>query len=270
MQFHSKTLAAALVIAAALATPALAQFNGQPAPNATGNPFGGTPNPPGANPFGAAPNPRGGSPFGTGHSPFAAGTVSAVNAAAGTITLTPMFGDGSGQTVKVTDGTTISAQTLAKVADLKVGDTVQVRGVPTGINASQITAGDSADSGMGGPFGGGRPNGGPGGMGSPGIATAQASGKITSLSPLTIAISEDASVVLKTTADVRVIKTVTEKISDIKVGDRVMANGQSGDDGVLSATQIHINLDSGSGRPPAPRPMPQSPMPPPPAPGNGQ
>ncbi len=254
MQFKSKIAAAALAVGTVLATAALAQFGGQPAPNAPGNPFGGGPNPRGV-------------PFGGGHSPFAVGTVGAVNAAAGTVTLTPMFGEGSGQTVKVTGETQISAQKAATVADLKVGDAVQVRGVPTGITASAITAGDSADLGMGGPLG---MMPGPGGSGGQATASAQASGKISSLSPLTVAISDTVTVVLKTAPDVRVTKNVTETISDIKAGDRIMANGQSGDDGILTASKIHVNLDYGFGHPPTPRPMPQAPMPPPPAPAPGQ
>ena len=271
MKFNSKTAAATLAAATALTTmtaAARAQFGGQPAPNAGGKPLGGgpmggAPGPGGsADPFGA-PKPGGVGAFG-GHSPFASGTVSAVDAAAGTITLEAMGGGTAGQVVKVTDGTQISAQTVVRVEDLKVGDIVQVRGVPTGITALQITASDSEDPIMGGPFGGARPG---GGAGAQGMASAQATGRISGVSPLTIAINDTLSVVLKTAPDVRITKMLTEKVGDLKVGDRIMANGQPGDDGTLTATRIHVNLDYGFKRLPGQRPMPQMPMPATPMPG---
>ena len=242
MQFNKKTLAATVVIGAALATAALAQF-------------GGTPNPPGANPFSGPANPGAplpAKPFG--RMPFASGTVSAVDAATGTITLTPMFGTGPGQIVKVAETTQVTAQMDSKVSELKVGDRVRVNGVPTGMTASQITAGDSGDMFMGGPFGPIKPVGLPGANAPQGMANAQAIGKISSLSPLTVMISDTVSVILKPAPDVRVTKMVTEKAAAIKVGDRITANGQSDDAGVLTANSIRVNMDNGLGRP-MPKPL---------------
>lgn len=247
MTRSSKTLTAALLAGMALTTAAWAQFGGSPmvppaGPSAMPMPMGG------------GPNPAGGSPFGNGRMPFANGTVTAVDAAAGTITLTPMFGGGTPQTVKVTEATRITATQEGTVGDLKVGDTVQVRGVPTGITASQITAGDSADlpgGGMGllpaGPRFGGKLGGARPGLGGPQPAFAQAAGKITGLNPLTVSVSDGVQVTLRVGPDVKVSRNVTETLGSLKAGDRVMANGKAGDDGVLAASRIRVNADFGMG-----------------------
>ncbi len=225
-----------------MAGAARAQF-GDGMPTAGGNPFGGgQPNPPG----------MGGSPFSGARMPFALGTISAVNAGAGTIMVRSQFG-GELRTVKIAPSTEITARVESKVSDLKVGDTVQVRGVPTGITASQISAGSTSApdpmlGGMmgGGTFGLGRPNGAAGPSG-PEAAYAQASGKITALTPLTIALSGGVSVTLTAAPNAKISRTVSEKIGDLKVGDTVMASGQPAADGSLSATRLRVNDTPASG-----------------------
>lgn len=243
MQTQKTALVIALLAGSLLtAGTAHAQFGGG-MPNGPGGPFGGgQPNAPGG----------GGSPFSSAQMPFALGTISAVNAGAGTITVRSQFG-GELRTVKITGTTDISARVESKVSDLKVGDTVQVRGVPTGITASQISAGDTAPSPMmqngmmgGGTFGMGRPNGtsGPGG---PEAAYAQASGKITALSPLTIALPGGVSLTLTAAPDAKISRTVSEKIGSLKVGDTVMASGQPAADGSLAATRLRVNDSPAAG-----------------------
>lgn len=243
MTRNSKTITAALLVGTALTTAAWAQFGGGgpmvPPAGPIGMPM----------PMGGGPNMPGGSPIGAGRLPFANGTVTAVDTAAGTLTLSPMFGGGTPQTVKVTDATQITATREGTVGDLKVGDTVQVRGVPTGITATQITAGDSADLPMGGmglPLAGPRlGSGGRPGLGGPQAAFAQATGKVTALSPLTVSVADGVQVTLRVTPDAKISRNVVEKMGDLKAGDRVMANGQPGDDGVLAASRIRVNADYG-------------------------
>ena len=207
-------------------------------------------NPPGPAPGGRPATPN--TPNLRRRLPFAAGTVQAVDAAAGTVTLTPLFAQGQTmQTIKVTPATKITAQTAAKVADLVVGESIQVRGVPTGMTASQITDSEGSDGLPRNSLDervnalGAQPSGGrglwPGGP----AAIAQATGKITSLSPLTVAVSPDISVTLKAASDLKVTRTVTEKIGDLKVGDRIMANGRSAADGSFTADQIRVNVYGG-------------------------
>ena len=92
-------LMAALIAGTTLATAAQAQFGGQPFPGGPGasfpsGPFSGRPNSPGG-PFGGGPG--GGR---SGRMPFAFGSISAVNVAVGTITLAPLPGADTRQTVK--------------------------------------------------------------------------------------------------------------------------------------------------------------------------
>lgn len=266
MTRSSKTLTAALLAGTALSTAAWAQLGGggpmvpPAAPQGMPMPMGGGPNTTGSGmpgtgmPMGGA-NVPGGNPFAGGRLPFANGTVTAVNAAAGTVTLAPMFGGGSAQTVRVSGATQITATREGTASDLKVGDTIQVRGVPTGITATQITAsgGEGAAGGgtvPGAMMGGAMMTGGMMGgamMGGPPAAFAQATGRITGLSPLTVSVAEGVSVTLRVGPAVKVSRDVVEKIGDLKVGDRVMASGKAGDDGVLAASRIRVNADYGMG-----------------------
>lgn len=251
MRTHTtrKTALFTALLAGAVLTAgtAWAQFGGgmPPAPggprnDGPGGPFGGgMPNPPGA----------GGNPFSSAKMPFALGTIRSVDAAAGSFVVASQFG-GDSRTVKVTAATEITARVESKVSDLKVGEIVQVRGVPTGITASQISAGDTPAPGPvmgGGIVGGGMMGEGPSGMGransagGPGAAYAQASGKITALSPLTLALPGDVQVILKAAPEVKVSRMVTEKIGDLKAGDTVMVSGQPADDGSLAATRVRVN-----------------------------
>jgi hypothetical protein len=178
---------------------------------------------------------------------------------AGLITIASQFG--GSQNIKVTSTTKFATQSTVTVADLKVGDQVQVQGAPTSITASSITAGDIPDflqgggPGRGGP--GGLQQGGvqastragqPGQQGGPGNqmqAFAMAAGKIESLNPLTIAISSDVSIVLKLAKDAKITKITSTTLNDLKVGDRIQASGQAAQDGTFNATGIGVNLSQG-------------------------
>ena len=181
--------------------------------------------------------------------PFAFGTVSAVDAGAGTITVASRFGGGS-QTIQTQGTTQIVTQTAAAVSDLKKGDTIEVQGVPTGITASSVTIGQSPLNGIGGGPGGpppGIPGGGASASGTiPATASATAKGTVTSTSPLTISLSSTASLVLKMDANAKVTKYATVPLSSIKVGDRVMSLGTANDDGSFAATTVAVNMDMGA------------------------
>ncbi len=236
-----------------LATAAVAQgpgggggFGGPP-PGGFGGPGGGGPGG-----FGGG---RGG--FGGGRAPFAFGAVSAVDTSAGTITVNSPFGGGNNsQVIKVGTDAQVVSQTDTTVAALKVGDQVQVQGVPTGITASQLTVGapPAGLPGAGG-FGGGR-FGGPGGAAgggnnAAGAAAVQgfatATGKIASLpsatdAHLSISLGPDAMLYLKMAAGAKITKYTTLKLSDLKVGDQIIATGQTGDDGTLTASTVGVNM----------------------------
>ena len=186
--------------------------------------------------------------------PFAFGAVSAVDTGAGTITITPQFGGNGPQTIRVDSSAQIVSLTTVAVTDLKVGDKIAVQGIPTGITATSVTVGDPPAGlpGMGGPRPGG-PGGGNGGGGNNAPAanapqsSASATGIIkvlpTAADPhLTLTIGTDVQLFLKIADGAKVSKYTTLKLSDIKVGDKITAAGQTADDGTLTATTVGINL----------------------------
>ena len=250
--FSRRASAIVLLGAAALiAVPALAPHASAQGPQGG---FGGGPNN-GPDPFGGG----GGRQGGMGRRPpFASGTVTAVDVQAGTITVSSVFGDP--QVIQTQGTTTIVSQTAASVSDLKKGDTIEVRGVPTGLTASSLTIGKSPLGGPGGPpppggFGGPPPPGGFGGPpppgggfgGPPAPAMAYAKGTVTSTSPLTISLSSSALLTLKMDPSAKVTKYTTVALSSIKVGDRVVGIGTANDDGSFAAATIAVNMDMGRG-----------------------
>ncbi len=259
-----RALAAGLTLmTAVLATAAMAQGPG-------GGGFGGPPpggfgggGPGGFGGPGGGPGGFGGGRGGFGRAPFAFGAISAVDTNAGTITITSQFGGNGGnggsnsQVIKIGAGAQVISQTDTTVADLKIGDQVQVQGVPTGITASQLTVGTPPAGlpGAGG-FGGGR-FGGPGGGGAGGgnnaggAAAAQgfatATGKIASLptatdAHLSITLGPDVQLFLKMAAGAKITRYTTLRLTDLKVGDQIMAMGQTGDDGTLTASTVGVNM----------------------------
>lgn len=183
---------------------------------------------------------------------YATGAVTAVDATAGTITVT-VRRTGASQTLKVAAGTPIATQATVAVSDLKVGDQIQVSGVPTNISAAQIVAGDAPTGfpplggGPGGPggLGAGNPGaGGPGGA-APAPAYATATGKITATSPLTISLSSGITLTMTPTADAKVSRITTQTMAGIKVGDRVSALGQTETDGTFTASAVAVNWTLG-------------------------
>ncbi len=72
-----------------------------------------------------------------------------------------------------------------------------------------------------------------------------ASGTVTSTSPLTISLSEGVSLTLKLDAKAKVTKFTTVTLGGIKVGDRIAAMGQTGDDGTFTASLVGVNVDMG-------------------------
>ena len=206
----------------------------------------GGPPPQGQGPFGG-PDQRMGGFMANG--PFVVGTVAEVGQTQKMIAVTMPFGRNE-RIVKVTDKTKMVTQRDAKVSELKVGDQVQVSGVPTGIRASSVTIGDAPGffSAMmpgrrpGMANAGGQPQQNPWQM-----SFASASGKVTSVSPLTVALDNQVSLTIKMAPDARVQKIAPVALSAIKEGDRIMAVGKTDSQGILSATSIGINMGMGGG-----------------------
>lgn len=192
--------------------------------------------------------------------PFAMGAVTNMDAAAGTITITPQFGGNGPQTIKVGSDIQITTLTTVAVADLKVGDQIAVQGVPTGITATQIIAG-TAPAGLPGGGGGGPRGGGPGGNGGGNAAAGAASQSyalatgtiktlpLTATDPLVISMGTDVTLSLTVPTTAKVSKYNTLALGSVKVGDQVMAAGQAADDGTFTATSVGVNLPMNNGGP---------------------
>ncbi len=280
---HIPFVRSALVLSGLLLTaPLWAQApDDAPPPPMQGGPGGG---------FGGGGRGPGGGGRGGFAGRFAFGTVSAVDASAGTITLTPR-GGGSDQVIQVPSTVSMITQTPTTVRDLKVGEQVRVSGIPTTITASQIVVG-SLPAGIGGPGGGGRggqfggPSGGPGGQfggpgggpggqfggpgggaggrfggpgggpsfggghggaaNGPGSSTMTITASVLSLNPLTLIAPDNTSITLKMASDAKISRLSTLAMSGVKVGDQVIATGQTGDNGVFTASTVADNLDMGT------------------------
>ena len=186
-----------------------------------------------------------------GRMPFAMGSVSSVDKAAGTITISGR--DGTDQVIKVGSSTKLTTQTPVLVSDLKVGDKVAIQGVPTGIIASQLTVGEAPAGlpGTGGPGGpgafGGRQGGGNGGQAPTQSSSVMARGVVKVLptaanAHLTITLDADTTLIVKVNAGAKITKYASTTLAKLRSGDRIVALGDAGDDGVFVATAVGVNL----------------------------
>ena len=232
----------AALVSLALAAPVLAQ----------GPPPGGPPPGQGGG-FGQPGNrfggPRGGGFWGQQRPPFAVGTVSAVDAAAGTITLTTQRGR---QTIHLGPNAQIVMPRTVSVSSLKAGDRVTVRGAAAGLTGFQITAGQPpAGLPDGGGFGGPRGGNGPtnfGGGREDNFVTASGTVKASPTKKdahLTISLGPGAQLVLTMADGAEITRYAAVTVSGIKTGDRIIAMGQNGDDGTMTASTVGVNFPAG-------------------------
>lgn len=209
---------------------------------------------------------QGRGPGGFGGGNMTMGTITGGDLNSGLITVASQFGGGV-TNIRVNPNTQIMSQVTISVADLKVGDQVQVQGIPASITANTISAGETpaflqgggrnrgAQPGAAAGAPGANPNGQPP-NGQPNANTppqpqafATATGKVVSKSPLTISLGNDISVTLKLAQNTKITKLMPVTIASLKVGDTVMAAGQTEADGSFTATGIGVNLANGRGGP---------------------
>lgn len=209
--------------------------------------------------------------------PMAGGTVQSVDTTNRTITLTDSSGDT--ETLSVPAGTKIVGTRTISASDLKVGDQIQVRGVPQVISADSIMSGDLSSMPSGGPafgaMGGGpgpafargggqasnesgssgeqsgRQGYGPqpmaarfmsGSSGGSAGGTASERGTIASVSPLTISLSGGQTVTVKTSSNTKLRTVGSEDLSDIQKGDQINAQVNRESDGTITAVQVNVNM----------------------------
>ena len=239
MKHNMSSLFASALVGLALAAPVFAQAPG-PGPR---RPSSSPASAEAASAGSAGPSPSARSP--------------SVDTTAGTITLTPQNG-GDGQVIKVGPDAQIMTQQTVSVSDLKVGDQVAVQGVPTGITASQITAGRrrrGCPARAAASAGRARRNGGGGMRAAAALRDqgfASATGTIKTLPTakdphLSITMGPDVQVFLKIADGAKITKYATVALSGIKAGDQIVARGATGDDGTLTASTVGVNLAMGGG-----------------------
>ncbi len=214
--------------AVALATAAIFTF-----PTAAQGPQGGPQGPGGF-----------GGPGFQGRMPFVGGTVADIDASQNLLLVRSPFG--GDQVVKVMPNTKLVTQTTATVADLKVGDQVQIQGQPTAITANSLGIGGMPDFMRMGPQPGG-PGQQQGGARQPqnAMAFAMANGTVKSVSPLTIAVGSDVTITIKLAPNARLTKMTPVQFSAIKENDNIFAAGQEDSEGVFVATGVGVNLNLG-------------------------
>jgi hypothetical protein len=167
------------------------------------------------------------------------GTVSKVDAAAGTLEVTNR--QGTARTFTVPASALILKQGTATAADLKAGDTIAVTGQPKQIDATSVEMGESVTlGGPGGARGGGQGGAGRGfgqggagrglGFGQRGV---RVQGEVSATSPnLTLKLADGSTVQVNHSADTRFSRTTKGTLADVKSGDTVRVILEPGSDTV--------------------------------------
>ena len=242
-QFTSSVSALAGIVLATLLglEPVTAAFaQGGPPPGG----FGGGPGVPPPDGFGGGPGVPPPDGFGGGQddvpplqTSFVTGTVSAVDANTGTFTLKTQAR--AAQLINTDSNSRIVQQTTVSVSALKVGDKIEVRGAPTGIRASMLMVG-TPPAGLSGPA-------------NTDVGFAGANGTVKTLPTkadphLVLSLGTDVVLTVTVAANAKVVKYTAAQVSDLKTGEPVMAVGQMGTDGGLTATVVGINFPSTTAR----------------------
>ena len=190
---------------------------------------------------------------------FATGTVTGVNPSRGTIVVSSP--SGGPRTIRVTAMTRVFSRSIVSVGDLRLNDRVQVFGAAAAIDVSSMVVGEIPAFLPGGRAMGsaGQTAGtdsvrttdstavAPSREGSRSQALVSASGTVVALNPLTIAMSNDVTIIVKLDRDVKVTRVLPGSVSSIRAGDMIEAPGYTADDGTFNAAGIGINFNAEGG-----------------------
>jgi hypothetical protein len=195
------------------------------------------------------------------------GTVAQVDAAGSRMAITTPRGE---VWVDVAAEAQIVRVASATATDLKVGQTVTVRGRPNAVSAVSVSLGEQtpplsvrrgdSDSappaggafGRTAPAGGAPPTGGPargegarrgaGEQGAPfrGSALTTVTGKVSHLDPLTVTTEEGTTVTVSLDADTHITQNAPVALAEAQVGERVLASGERGQDDTLQAHIVRL------------------------------
>lgn len=167
------------------------------------------------------------------------------------------------QTVVFTDKTTLVKQVKGSAADLKVGDTIEVTGIPLQIDARTIRVGEITHKPEVV-----RKNPRPAAAAPPPdrpsrlpLTRPRMLGRILRVSPLTVQLAEGINADIKVGGETNIVRVTTVPFSSIKPGDPLFALGSRDQNGNLVAHRVQVGLEGfpGAGLRSAARPRPTKP-----------
>ncbi len=173
-----------------------------------------------------------------------AGTITAINATAGTITITPTSGTAS--VVTLTTATVLAGHQTISASSIALGDTLDVSGIPLSLQVSSLADDHTSSSSSSGTTTtttttstGTTTTTGPAFV--PG--TLQVRGVVSALTPPTITVDNSFSLTLSLSSGTTVSEIVTITASQIAVGDTAVAQVSSSS-GTLTATRLDVAAPS--------------------------
>lgn len=148
------------------------------------------------------------------------------------------------QKIVVTEKTTLIKQVKGSAADLKVGDTIEISGVPLQIDARTIRVGEitrkpEVRPAKPSPAAAQRPD-------RPARLPKSRSrllGRVLKTSPLIVQLSEGINAEIKVSGETSIIRVATVPFSSIKPGDPVFALGSRDQNGALVAHRLQVGLE---------------------------
>lgn len=167
------------------------------------------------------------------------------------------------QKVLITEKSVLVRQARGSAADLKVGDTIEVTGIPLQIDARTIRVGDITRPAEVRPTNP-RPNA-PPRPDRPSrlpLTRPRMMARVLRVSPLTVQLAEGINADIKVGAETNIIRATKVPLSNLKPGDPLFALGSRDANGDLVARRVQVGLEGfpGAGlRSPA-RPRPAKPV----------
>lgn len=164
------------------------------------------------------------------------------------------------QKVVLSEKTTLVKQVNGNAADLKVGDTIEITGIPLQIDARTIRVGEPARQPE---VRADRPRATPAPERPSRLPAARPRvlGRILRVSPLTVQLSEGINADIKVGGETQIVRITTVPFSSIKVGEPLFAVGSRDQNGNLLARRVQVGLEGfpGAGLRSAARPRPAKP-----------
>ena len=178
---------------------------------------------------------------GSGHSPALTGTITSIDTAAGTITVTPASGTAS--VIALTSSTEIVGHETIAASAIALGDTLEVAGIPLTLQATSILDNHLSSPTPTGGTTGTTPSGGgstPGTSAAPVSGTLRVMGVVTALSPPVIEVDSSFSIALSVTSSTTFAEVLPLTAAQLTAGETVRAVVVKGSTGTLTAVRLDV------------------------------